>query len=138
MLQNLTTREPDREQLAVAIAALEAVLAVESPEEAAREAERDRDRRLAGQRRASSLAARDRAAPGALPAAVGAGAAVERRRRPAPPRSRRRRQSIVAAAELVVAGAAVEALAGAVLAVAEQPVVAGAADRARSAPVSRR
>ena len=39
MLQNLTTREPDREQLAVAIAALEAVLAVESPEKAAREAE---------------------------------------------------------------------------------------------------
>jgi uncharacterized protein YqhQ len=39
MLQNLTTREPDREQLAVAIAALEAVLAVESPEEAARDAE---------------------------------------------------------------------------------------------------
>ena len=37
MLQNLTTREPDREQLAVAIAALEAVLAVESPEEAAKE-----------------------------------------------------------------------------------------------------
>jgi uncharacterized protein YqhQ len=36
MLQNLTTREPDREQLAVAIAALEAVLAVENPEEAAR------------------------------------------------------------------------------------------------------
>jgi uncharacterized protein YqhQ len=35
MLQNLTTREPDREQLAVAIAALEAVLAVESPEAAA-------------------------------------------------------------------------------------------------------
>ena len=34
MLQNLTTREPDREQLAVAIAALEAVLAVESPEAA--------------------------------------------------------------------------------------------------------
>jgi len=32
MLQNLTTREPDRAQLAVAIAALEAVLAVESPE----------------------------------------------------------------------------------------------------------
>ena len=31
MLQNLTTREPDREQLAVAIAALEAILAVESP-----------------------------------------------------------------------------------------------------------
>jgi uncharacterized protein YqhQ len=39
MLQNLTTREPDREQLAVAIAALEAVLAVESPEEAAKDAE---------------------------------------------------------------------------------------------------
>jgi uncharacterized protein YqhQ len=34
MLQNLTTREPDRDQLAVAIAALEAVLAVESPEQA--------------------------------------------------------------------------------------------------------
>jgi uncharacterized protein YqhQ len=33
MLQNLTTREPDREQLAVAIAALEAVLAFESPEQ---------------------------------------------------------------------------------------------------------
>jgi uncharacterized protein YqhQ len=31
MLQNLTTREPDERQLAVAIAALEAVLAVESP-----------------------------------------------------------------------------------------------------------
>ena len=31
MLQNLTTREPDLEQLAVAIAALEAVLAVEQP-----------------------------------------------------------------------------------------------------------
>jgi uncharacterized protein YqhQ len=37
MLQNLTTREPDREQLAVAIASLEAVLAVENPEQAARE-----------------------------------------------------------------------------------------------------
>jgi uncharacterized protein YqhQ len=35
-LQALTTREPDREQLAVAIAALEAVLAVESPEREAR------------------------------------------------------------------------------------------------------
>jgi uncharacterized protein YqhQ len=34
MLQNLTTREPDREQLAVAIASLEAVLAVENPAEA--------------------------------------------------------------------------------------------------------
>ncbi len=45
MLQNLTTREPDEEQLAVAIAALEAVLAVESPREAGRAA--DRDRRLA-------------------------------------------------------------------------------------------
>jgi len=31
MLQNLTTREPDREQLAVAIASLEAVLSVETP-----------------------------------------------------------------------------------------------------------
>jgi uncharacterized protein YqhQ len=31
MLQNLTTREPDREQLAVAIAALEEVLSVEAP-----------------------------------------------------------------------------------------------------------
>ncbi|MGH2986312.1 MAG: DUF1385 domain-containing protein [Solirubrobacterales bacterium] len=39
MLQNLTTREPDRDQLAVAIAALEAVLAVESPEESSREAD---------------------------------------------------------------------------------------------------
>ncbi len=38
MLQNLTTREPDRDQLAVAIAALEAVLAVESPEQASKEA----------------------------------------------------------------------------------------------------
>jgi uncharacterized protein YqhQ len=37
MLQNLTTREPDHEQLAVAIAALEAVLSVESPEETAEE-----------------------------------------------------------------------------------------------------
>jgi uncharacterized protein YqhQ len=35
MLQNLTTREPDEEQLTVAIAALEAVLAVESPRDAA-------------------------------------------------------------------------------------------------------
>src|SRR6187551_2243051 len=35
MLQNLTTREPDRDQLAVAIAALEAVLAVENPAEEA-------------------------------------------------------------------------------------------------------
>jgi uncharacterized protein YqhQ len=34
MLQNLTTREPDEEQLAVAIAALEAVLAEEKPAEA--------------------------------------------------------------------------------------------------------
>jgi len=33
MLQNLTTREPDEEQLEVAIAALDAVLAVEKPEE---------------------------------------------------------------------------------------------------------
>jgi uncharacterized protein YqhQ len=37
MLQNLTTREPDLEQLAVAIAALQAVLAVETPEEVADE-----------------------------------------------------------------------------------------------------
>jgi uncharacterized protein YqhQ len=37
MLQNLTTREPDEEQLAVAIASLEAVLARESPEQAAAE-----------------------------------------------------------------------------------------------------
>ena len=36
MLQNLTTREPDREQLAVAIASLEAVLAIENPSDAAR------------------------------------------------------------------------------------------------------
>jgi uncharacterized protein YqhQ len=35
MLQNLTTREPDEEQLAVAIASLDAVLARESPEEVA-------------------------------------------------------------------------------------------------------
>jgi uncharacterized protein YqhQ len=38
MLQYLTTREPDHDQLAVAIAALEAVLAVESPEDQADEA----------------------------------------------------------------------------------------------------
>jgi uncharacterized protein YqhQ len=38
MLQNLTTREPDDAQLQVAIDALEAVLAVESPEQAAAEA----------------------------------------------------------------------------------------------------
>ena len=37
MLQNLTTREPDEEQLAVAIAALEKVLAEESPEAMAAE-----------------------------------------------------------------------------------------------------
>jgi uncharacterized protein YqhQ len=37
MLQNLTTREPDERQLSVAIAALEAVLAVETPEQAAKE-----------------------------------------------------------------------------------------------------
>jgi uncharacterized protein YqhQ len=36
-LQRLTTREPDLSQLAVAIAALEAVLAVETPEEASEE-----------------------------------------------------------------------------------------------------
>ncbi|MGH2994017.1 MAG: DUF1385 domain-containing protein [Solirubrobacterales bacterium] len=39
MLQNLTTREPDHEELEVAIRALEAVLAVEKPDEEAREAE---------------------------------------------------------------------------------------------------
>jgi uncharacterized protein YqhQ len=39
MLQNLTTREPDHDQLEVAIRALEAVLAVEKPEEARKEAE---------------------------------------------------------------------------------------------------
>jgi uncharacterized protein YqhQ len=37
MLQNLTTREPDEQQLAVAIAALEAVLEKENPEEAAKQ-----------------------------------------------------------------------------------------------------
>ncbi len=36
-LQKLTTREPDLAQLAVAIAALEAVLAVENPAEASEE-----------------------------------------------------------------------------------------------------
>ena len=36
-LQKLTTREPDLAQLAVAIAALEAVLAVENPREASEE-----------------------------------------------------------------------------------------------------
>ena len=36
MLQNLTTREPDHDQLEVAIAALKAVLAVENPDEATR------------------------------------------------------------------------------------------------------
>jgi uncharacterized protein YqhQ len=36
-LQRLTTREPDHSQLAVAIAALEAVLAVENPEQATEE-----------------------------------------------------------------------------------------------------
>jgi len=39
MLQKLTTREPDHKQLDVAIAALEAVLAVEKPEEAKKDAE---------------------------------------------------------------------------------------------------
>jgi uncharacterized protein YqhQ len=39
MLQNLTTRKPDHEQLEVAIRALEAVLAVEKPEEEAKEPE---------------------------------------------------------------------------------------------------
>jgi uncharacterized protein YqhQ len=39
MLQNLTTREPDEEQLEVAIRSLEAVLAVEDPHEAKKEQE---------------------------------------------------------------------------------------------------
>jgi uncharacterized protein YqhQ len=39
MLQNLTTREPDHDQLEVAIRALDAVLAVEKPEEQRKEAE---------------------------------------------------------------------------------------------------
>jgi uncharacterized protein YqhQ len=39
MLQNLTTREPDHDQLAVAITALDAVLAVERPGETEREAD---------------------------------------------------------------------------------------------------
>ena len=39
MLQNLTTREPDHEQLEVAIRALETVLAVEKPEKEAKEPE---------------------------------------------------------------------------------------------------
>ncbi len=39
MLQNLTTREPDEEELEVAIRSLEAVLAVEDPNEAKREQE---------------------------------------------------------------------------------------------------
>ena len=49
MLQNLTTREPDEEQLAVAIAALEAVLAAESPEAGGARSS-NRDRRLSGAR----------------------------------------------------------------------------------------
>ena len=36
-LQRLTTREPDERQMAVAIAALEAVLAVEDPRQASAE-----------------------------------------------------------------------------------------------------
>ena len=48
MLQNLTTREPDHDQLAVAIRSLEEVLANEDPEQAKKEAA-DRDRRLASQ-----------------------------------------------------------------------------------------
>lgn len=39
MLQNLTTREPDYDQLAVAIAALEEVLSVETPERSEQESE---------------------------------------------------------------------------------------------------
>jgi uncharacterized protein YqhQ len=37
MLQNLTTREPDEDQLAVAIASLNAVLSREDPTEAAKQ-----------------------------------------------------------------------------------------------------
>src|SRR4029078_12846530 len=43
MLQNLTTREPDHEQLAVAIASLEEVLAVEGSDLARRESAHARD-----------------------------------------------------------------------------------------------
>ena len=46
-LQRLTTREPDLDQLAVSIAALEAVLEVERPG--------DRDRRGHGRRRSRRL-----------------------------------------------------------------------------------
>ena len=63
MLQNLTTREPDREQLAVAIASLEAVLAVENPAEAARTG-RDRDRRLAAPRGILAVARSRSPSPG--------------------------------------------------------------------------
>ena len=45
MLQNLTTREPDEAQLAVAIAALESVLELEEPA-AKRQPGTDRDRGL--------------------------------------------------------------------------------------------
>ena len=51
-LQRLTTREPDLSQLAVAIAAMEAVLAVEDPRQATRRGEdRDGGRGLAGEGR---------------------------------------------------------------------------------------
>ena len=54
MLQNLTTREPDEEQLAVAIAALDAVLAARSPPRRPRRSSRSRSspsaRRRAGVR----------------------------------------------------------------------------------------
>ena len=53
MLQNLTTREPDREQLEVAIAALEAVLAVET--RAGGRGPADRDRRLGRRQRSSAV-----------------------------------------------------------------------------------
>ena len=52
MLQSLTTREPDRDQLAVAIAALEAVLAVENPPRRPRT--RTRSRSSPERRRASA------------------------------------------------------------------------------------
>ena len=81
MLQNLTTREPDEEQLAVAIAALEKVLAEESPEAAAAEPA-DRDRRLGSlpSRRCSKASAAALAPPAAANACgdpLGAGAAIE-------------------------------------------------------------
>ena len=90
MLQNLTTREPDEEQLAVAIASLERGARRETPEEAAKKPH-DRDRRLAPPRAgATALAAyapRDdraagRADRGALRRARGADVGSRGDRRP--------------------------------------------------------